>query len=69
MYLVRLTSEEERAVAAFDEGDLMSGEKAIQRLLTEWILLRELVDREATGAASGQPRVATWRRATHWAYT
>jgi hypothetical protein len=53
MHLVGLASEEERAVAAFDDGNFMSSEEAIYRLVTDWILLLELVDGEAIGAASG----------------
>ena len=55
-------------MAAFDNGDFVRGEKAIHRRLIDRILLLELVDGEAIGAASGRPRSATWRRATHWAY-
>jgi hypothetical protein len=53
MHLVGLASEEERAVAAFDDGNFMSSEEATNRLLIDWILLLELVDGEAMGAASG----------------
>ena len=69
MHLVRLAPEKEGAVAAFDDGNLVTGEEAIDRSLIEQILLLELVDGEATGAASGRPRLATRRGATHWAYT
>jgi hypothetical protein len=59
VHLVCLASKEERALAAFDDGNLVTGEKAIHRRLIEQILLLELVDGEATGAASGRPCLAT----------
>ena len=53
MHLVGLAAEEERAVAAFDDGNLVSRQKAIHRRLIEQILLLELIDGEAASAASG----------------
>jgi hypothetical protein len=67
MHLVRLASKEERTVAAFDDRNLVRSEKAIHRFLIEQLVLLELVDSETIGAASGRPRLATWRGATHWA--
>ena len=67
--LVRFPPEEERAVAAFDDQNLMTREEAIHHLLVEQILLRELGNGEASGAASRRPRVASWRGAAHWACT
>jgi hypothetical protein len=52
MHLVGLVSKEEGAVAAFDDGDLMSGQKLIHRRLIDRILLLKLVDGEARRAAS-----------------
>jgi hypothetical protein len=59
MHLVGLASKEERAVTAFDDGNLMSSEEAIYRSLIDRILLLELIDGEAINAASGRPRSAT----------
>jgi hypothetical protein len=53
MHLVGLASEEERAVAAFDDGNLMGSEEPVYRLLIDRFLLLELVDGEAIGAGSG----------------
>ena len=53
MHLIGLASKEKRAVAAFHDGDLMSGQKSIYRRLIDRILLLELVDGEAGRAASG----------------
>ena len=69
MHLVGLAPEEERAVAALDDGNLVAGQKTINRHLIEQDLLLELVDGEATGAASGRPGLRTGRGATHSAYT
>jgi hypothetical protein len=52
MHLVGLAAEEERAVAALDDGNLASRQKAIDRRLIERILLLELIDGEAASAAS-----------------
>ena len=69
VHLVSLAPKEERAVAAFDDRNLMSGEKPIHRLLIEEILQLELVDGQATVPASGRPGLATRWGAVHWAYT
>jgi len=53
MHLVGLASEEERTVAAFDDGNLMRSEEAVDRFLIDRILLLELVDGEAIGARPG----------------
>jgi hypothetical protein len=52
MHLVGLAPEKERAVAPFDDGNFMSSEEAVYRLLIDRILLLELVDGEAIAAAS-----------------
>jgi hypothetical protein len=55
--LVGLTSEKEGAVTAFDDGDFATCKKMVHRRFVDEALL-ELVDGEATRAASGRPMVA-----------
>ena len=69
VHLVRLAPKQEGAMAAFDDGNLVTGKEATHGRLVDHILLLELVDGEATGAASGRPGLASRRSATHWAYT
>jgi hypothetical protein len=66
--LVGLTPEEECAVAAFDDGDFATCKKPIDRRFVDEALL-ELVDGEATRAASGRPLMGMPRGITHCAYT
>ena len=69
VYLVGLTSEEECAVAAFDDGDLATCKKMVHRRFVDEALLLELVDGETTRAASGRPIMTTPSGVTHCAYT
>ena len=58
IYLIGLTPEEECAVAAFDDGDFATCKEIVHRRLVDQALLLELVDGEATRAASGRPMMA-----------
>jgi hypothetical protein len=68
VHLVGLTPEEECAMAAFDDGDFATCKKPTHRRFVDEALL-ELVDGEATRAASGRPLMVTPRGTAHFAYT
>ena len=69
VHLVGLTAEEEGAVAAFDDRNFATCEETVDCRFVDRALLLELVDGEATRAASGRPIMTTPGGVTHCAYT
>jgi hypothetical protein len=65
--LLRLTAEEEGAVAAFHNGDFATCEELVHRRFVDPALLLQLIDSEAIRAAPGRPVLVTSEGLTHWA--
>jgi hypothetical protein len=69
IYLIGLTSEEECAVAALDDGNFATWEESVHHRFVDPALLLELIDGEAICAASSRPLMVTPSGLIHWAYT
>jgi hypothetical protein len=69
VHLIGLTSEEEGAVAALDDRNFATCEEAVDCRFVDRAVLLELVDGEATRAASGRPIMARPSGLAHCAYT
>jgi hypothetical protein len=69
IYLIGLTSKEECAVAALDDGNFATYEEIVHRTFIGPALLLKLVNGEAICAASSGPVMMTPSGLIHCAYT